>query len=357
MAPNRMCADGSWVGWLILTYFCSEKLHIQRLWTTSSTSGERSEWGRQQVWLNKPQHDSMISLRVRKGVCIWLGVVKSDGEEDRGRRVRPVCELVMDQSLCSSLKRTRFWDCFGVLCAQRCPQRPRPAALWRTGLLLCCLTFCACVGEMTLCLVLFDKRWVYDLCWIFACRSPHFCLHRWGVRPRSGWTARLTALLVPSAAELWELFHRVEGRWGSGAQVGVGEEQKRGGAGRQQRHAPSWCCTDRELLSGAAHSAAEPAQNHVQPVRHFKRESEWCAVHRVPQGRRSVPKISSSHVLKETHVHSQVHNFILGKFSHAVQCCSFMFPVCLTCSCLPEPLPEYLLSSDWSAHTCLSQHH
>ncbi|XP_030289771.1 T-lymphocyte activation antigen CD80-like [Sparus aurata] len=53
----------------------------------------------------------------------------------------------MDQSLCSSLKRTRFWDCFGVLRAQRCPQRARPAALWRTGLLLCFLTFCACLDE------------------------------------------------------------------------------------------------------------------------------------------------------------------------------------------------------------------
>lgn len=70
MAPNRMCADGSWDGWLMLTYFCSEKLHIQCLSTRSSSSGERSEWDREQVWLNKPRHDSMISLRVRKGVCM-----------------------------------------------------------------------------------------------------------------------------------------------------------------------------------------------------------------------------------------------------------------------------------------------
>lgn len=62
--------------------------------------------------------------------------------------------------------------------------------------------------------------------------SPRFCLCRWGVRPRRGWTACLTALLVPSAVKLWELFHRVEGRRGSGAQISVGKEQKRGGAGR-----------------------------------------------------------------------------------------------------------------------------
>ncbi|KAM8746320.1 CD276 antigen-like [Acanthopagrus schlegelii] len=30
---------------------------------------------------------------------------------------------------------------------EKCPQRARPAALWRTGLLLCCLTFGACLDE------------------------------------------------------------------------------------------------------------------------------------------------------------------------------------------------------------------
>ncbi|XP_073332493.1 ICOS ligand-like [Pagrus major] len=65
----------------------------------------------------------------------------------QGSRVRPVCKLVMDQSLFSSVKRIIFLDCFGVLRAQRCPQRARPVALWRTGLLLCFLTFCACLDE------------------------------------------------------------------------------------------------------------------------------------------------------------------------------------------------------------------
>ena len=47
--------------------------------------------------------------------------------------------------------------------------------------------------------------------------------------------------------------------------------------------------------------------------------------------------------------------------SHTVQCCSTVFPFCLKCSVLASvplrPPPEYLVCSDWSAHTRLSQHH
>ncbi len=43
---------------------------------------------------------------------------------------------------------------FCVVRAQTRPQRTRPMALWRAGLLLCFLGLCACVGEMTRCLVM-----------------------------------------------------------------------------------------------------------------------------------------------------------------------------------------------------------
>lgn len=45
-------------------------------------------------------------------------------------------------------------NCFRVSRAQICPQREMPVALWRTGLLLCFLGFCGCLGEIHLCLVM-----------------------------------------------------------------------------------------------------------------------------------------------------------------------------------------------------------
>ncbi|XP_035509356.1 ICOS ligand-like [Morone saxatilis] len=47
----------------------------------------------------------------------------------------------------STLKKIIFSDSCCVLCAQTCPQRAMPVPLWRTGLLLCCLGFCASLEE------------------------------------------------------------------------------------------------------------------------------------------------------------------------------------------------------------------
>ncbi|XP_070817049.1 ICOS ligand-like isoform X1 [Chaetodon trifascialis] len=53
----------------------------------------------------------------------------------------------MGSSLFSRVKRIIFLDCLCVLGAQKCPQRWMPVALWRTGLLLCFLSLCACLEE------------------------------------------------------------------------------------------------------------------------------------------------------------------------------------------------------------------
>lgn len=56
--------------------------------------------------------------------------------------VRQVLKLVMARTL-FSVRRIIFLDCFCVLRAPNCPRRAMPTALWRTGLVLCFLTFCA----------------------------------------------------------------------------------------------------------------------------------------------------------------------------------------------------------------------
>nr|XP_046246719.1 ICOS ligand-like [Scatophagus argus] len=57
--------------------------------------------------------------------------------------------LVMDWSVFSCLKKILFLECFFVLRTQKCRQWTMPVAgaLWRTGLLLCFLGFCACLEE------------------------------------------------------------------------------------------------------------------------------------------------------------------------------------------------------------------
>lgn len=72
------------------------------------------------------------------------------------RHATKACELVMDLSL---LKKILFLDFiffyFCVLRAQKCPSPgAMPVALWRAGLLLCFLSFCAGLGEMTPCLIM-----------------------------------------------------------------------------------------------------------------------------------------------------------------------------------------------------------
>ena len=47
----------------------------------------------------------------------------------------------------------------------------------------------------------------------------------------------------------------------------------------------------------------------------------------------------------------------LISFSHTVQCCRIVFPLCIKCRCLfKAPSPKFPVSANWSADTCLSHH-
>lgn len=86
--------------------------------------------------------------------CVLFGVVKvrqsKRGTEDSG--LNRWSTFTMDSFPFSNLKRETFFKILCVLCAQRWSQRA--VALWRTGLLLCFLHICTCLGKIPLCLII-----------------------------------------------------------------------------------------------------------------------------------------------------------------------------------------------------------
>lgn len=170
------------------------------------------------------------------------------GPEDSG--INRWSISTMDLSRISFLKRETTFEFLCVVCAQRWSQQA--VALWRTGLLLCFLHSCTCLGKIPLLPHHFSAQ-IHPS--FLKTQDPDSCsLHRRRMCPWHSGTPRLTALLLPSTPDLQEFFRRVEKRRQSDAQIGLRKRPESRRVKCRRQHTALKCCRGRELLSGAASS-------------------------------------------------------------------------------------------------------